>query len=44
MWGALFDEKSGLYFAVFAGHRLRCESHGTDEYKHPLLYIVPGLC
>jgi hypothetical protein len=21
MWGFLFDEKSGLYFSVFAGHR-----------------------
>jgi hypothetical protein len=21
MWGALYDEKSGLYFAGFAGHR-----------------------
>jgi hypothetical protein len=21
MWGALSDEKSGLYFSVFAGHR-----------------------
>jgi hypothetical protein len=23
MWGALSDEKSGLYFSVFAGHRQR---------------------
>jgi hypothetical protein len=21
MWGDLFDEKSGLWFSVFAGHR-----------------------
>jgi hypothetical protein len=21
MWGSLSDEKSGLYFSVFAGHR-----------------------
>jgi hypothetical protein len=23
MWGAISDEKSGLYFSVFAGHRQR---------------------
>jgi hypothetical protein len=26
MWGALSDEKSGLYFLVFAGHRQRRRS------------------
>jgi hypothetical protein len=26
MWGALSDEKSGLYFSVYAGHRQRSPS------------------
>jgi hypothetical protein len=27
MWGALSDEKSGLYFSVFGGHRQRSLPH-----------------
>jgi hypothetical protein len=36
MWGALSDQKSGLYFSVSAEHVntafLRSESHGTHEH------------
>jgi hypothetical protein len=40
MWGALSDEKSGLLFSVFAGHRPRSLSNGTHE--HSLLTIFLG--
>jgi hypothetical protein len=54
MWGTLSDEKSGLYFSVFAGQHLaaflRSESHGI--YEHILLSVFlrlpqpggPGSC
>jgi hypothetical protein len=45
MWGALPDEKSGLYFSVFAGIAsaafLKSEFHGTHE--HILLSLFSGL-
>jgi hypothetical protein len=55
MWGTLSDEKSGLYFSVFAGYRQRslsqiCQSHGTHEHSLLSLFFRlpqpggPGFC
>jgi hypothetical protein len=47
MWGALSDEKSGLYFSVYVGRHqiIRSESHGTNEHSLLTVYfrlIQPG--
>jgi hypothetical protein len=39
MWGALFDEKSGLYFSVFPGHRQSSLSGSRGIREHILLSL-----
>jgi hypothetical protein len=54
MWGALSDEKSGLYFSIFAGHRQRSLSQiwvPRDRWSYFIVSILrlpqpggPGSC
>jgi hypothetical protein len=40
MWGALSDEKSGLYFSVFAGHRQRSLSQMSPTGLVSIFYCL----